>query len=343
MALPEREAELAPPELVTIGSRASIPAWLMSLALHFTAFTVLSTLVYEQPRGIADVEAGREAGIVLVHRSAQKTEYFSDQDAGSQAKVAASNQVATAAPTRTPFPKTAAPLIGAGPQLPTGSSAVVSTLPPSVAMPGTTGATGMTGTGSGLGRRGSGHDYDVETKVFGITGKGSRFVYVFDRSASMAGYEGRPLAAAKRELIASLQSLGNVHQFQIVFYNELPHVMMARGEGTPRMHFGNDQGRRQAEEFVRGVVADGGTRHLDALKIALQMDPDVIFFLTDADEPKLSSSELAQIVRANHGTTINAIEFGSGASSGRYNFLRAIADQNGGQYRYVNVTTLPRE
>jgi hypothetical protein len=331
-------AEMTPPEMATWKSRPHMPAWLMSLALHFTAFTVLSIVAaYDAPRGIADIEAAREAGIVLVHRSAKKTEYFSDEDAGSQAKIASAAQVATTEPT--PFPQTAAPLIGAGPQLPTSSGAVVSSLPPSEAVPGTT---GMTGLGSGLGRAGSGHDYDVETKVFGITGKGSRFVYVFDRSASMAGYEGRPLAAAKRELIASLQSLGNVHQFQIIFYNERPHVMSARGDSSPQMYFGNDQGRRQAEEFVRGVVADGGTRHLDALKIALQMHPDVIFFLTDADDPKLSASELQQISRANHGTTINAIEFGSGISAGRYNFLRAIADQNGGQYRYVDVTTLPR-
>jgi hypothetical protein len=76
--------------------------------------------------------------------------------------------------------------------------------------------------------------------------------------------------------------------------------------------------------------------------MALQMNPDVVFFLTDADEPKLSASELQQIVRWNKGTTINAIEFGSGSSPGRDNFLRRIAEQNGGQYRYVDVTTLPR-
>src|SRR5262245_62750599 len=35
----------------------------------------------------------------------------------------------------------------------------------------------------------------AETHVFGVRGKGRRFVYVFDRSSSM---EGAPLAAAKR-------------------------------------------------------------------------------------------------------------------------------------------------
>jgi hypothetical protein len=51
-----------------------------------------------------------------------------------------------------------------------------------------------------------------ETQFFGLSGKGSRFVYVFDRSLSM---QGQPLAAAKRELLASLSHLERVHQFQI--------------------------------------------------------------------------------------------------------------------------------
>jgi hypothetical protein len=312
-----------------------VPAWLLSLGLHFTTFTVLSLVVTVQPRGIAGVEPGRNAGIVLVHRSAQKTEYLSDEDAGGSLTSASAATSAAASP----LPDAALPPPTDGPQLPTGTGAVVAALPASDAAPSTA---GMTGSGSGLGRRGTGKSYDVETQVFGVKGRGSRFVYVFDRSASMAGYEGRPIAAAKRELIASLQSLGKVHQFQIIFYNERPHLMPAGGGAGAQMIFGNEQGKRVAEEFVRGVVPDGGTAHLEALKLALQMNPDVIFFLTDADEPRMTSSELAQVARWNRGTTINAIEFGSGPATGRDNFLRRIAEQSGGQHRYVDVTKLPR-
>ena len=316
--------------------RRTVPAWLLSVALHCTTFTVLGLVVQDTPRGIAGVEPSREGGIVLVHRSAAKTEYLSDEEPGGapQASAAAGSNAPVSS-----FPELIEPLLNDGPQLPTGGGLIVSELPPSAAVPGTT---GMTGSGSGLGRRGKGGNYDVETRVFGVSGRGSRFVYVFDRSASMAGYEGRPLASAKRELVASLQSLGKVHQFQIIFYNEHPHLMKSRGEDAAQMFFGDEQGKRLAEEFVRGVVADGGTGHLAALQMALQMNPDVVFFLTDADEPKLSASELQQISRWNKGTTINAIEFGSGPSAGQDNFLRRIAEQNDGQYRYVDVTTLPR-
>ena len=60
--------------------------------------------------------------------------------------------------------------------------------------------------------------------VFGVQGEGQKFVYVFDRSGSMDGHGGAPLAAAKSELIASLDDLGDTHQFQIIFYNEHPHI-----------------------------------------------------------------------------------------------------------------------
>ena len=159
----------------------------------------------------------------------------------------------------------------------------------------------------------------------------------------MDGYQGRPLAAAKSELIASLQDLESIHQFQIIFYNERPTVFNPFSPQPPRMLFGDSQTKRLAQNFVRGIVAAGGTRHEEALKLALGMQPDVIFFLTDAAEPELSPSQLEDLRRLNArvGATINAIEFGAGAQQGELNFLVRLARQNGGQYVYIDVTRLP--
>ena len=159
-------------------------------------------------------------------------------------------------------------------------------------------------------------------------------MYVFDRSASMDGYQGRPLAAAKRELIGSLKSLESIHQFQIVFYNEAPSIFNPLAPQPPRMMFGDDKNKRLAEGYVRSIAATGGTHHMDALRMALNLNPDVLFFLTDADEPQLSSVELAEIARRNQrvGATINAIQFGAGPDRGGYNFLKRLARQNNGQH-----------
>jgi hypothetical protein len=76
---------------------------------------------------------------------------------------------------------------------------------------------------------------------------------------------------------------------------------------------------------------------------ALKMDPDVIFFLTDAGEPALSDDELQQITRANrnYGASINTVEFGVGPPVNDNNFLVRLAGQNSGRHAYVDVTRLP--
>jgi hypothetical protein len=174
-----------------------------------------------------------------------------------------------------------------------------------------------------------------ETRLFGVSGRGTRFVYVFDRSLSM---KGNPLATAKQELRASLSRLQRVNQFQIIFYNENPRLMTVGG--GPQMAFADENGLSQAESFITSVTAAGGTDHVQALKLALRMSPDVIFFLTDADDPQLSPAELDQIRRANAGAVINAIEFKSGPDQGKGGFLRKLAEQNRGEYKYVDVTEL---
>ena len=113
--------------------------------------------------------------------------------------------------------------------------------------------------------------------------------------------------------------------------------------GSQGMVFADEDGKRLATDFVGRITASGGTRHMEALTLALNLRPDVIFFLTDADEPQLSPDELAKLRRLNHGTSINAIEFGAGSPSGAANFLKRLARENGGNYGYVDVTRLPRE
>ena len=58
--------------------------------------------------------------------------------------------------------------------------------------------------------------------------------------------------------------------------------------------------------------------------MALAMRPDVIFFLTDAEDPRLTADELDRIRRANKTTQIHAIEFGFGPSTGDDNFLKRL-------------------
>lgn len=182
----------------------------------------------------------------------------------------------------------------------------------------------------------------ARTGVFGAVGEGHKFAYVFDRSGSMDGHGGLPLAMAKSELLSSLRDLGDTHQFQIIFYNEHPRIFNLSGS-PGRLVFGSQQNKALAQKFVGGITADGGTEHEEALMMALRLAPDVIFFLTDADEPRMTPQQLARIERMNPGTTINAIEFGYGPQTDANNFLVQLAHRNAGNHVYIDVAEIGRQ
>src|SRR5688500_3533411 len=103
-----------------------------------------------------------------------------------------------------------------------------------------------------LSRGGSAEEqHHSQAQLFGLTASGSSFVYVFDRSLSMRG---QPLAAAKKELVASINRLTRVQQFQIIFYNEKARTMQ-----PPQMAFADENGLRSAESYIASVSASGGT------------------------------------------------------------------------------------
>jgi len=312
-----------------------LPAWLLSFALHATLLVMLGLLVRVTQRG-GDLPPARGGGIVLTRQVEGEAQYYGEgRDTSSEKSESenAAESMAAALPSGDQVPVDLAGALPQASMAPSGSDAGVS-LPK---------ADGLT-QGGGLPSGGRIDGDQTKTSIFGAEGVGSKFVYVFDRSASMEGYHGRPLRAAKSELIASLGDLEKIHQFQVIFYNERPLVFNASPPLPPRMLFGDDTVKRRAQNFVKGIIAAGGTHHVNALHLALGMNPDVIFFLTDAAEPQLSASQLQEIRYRNGrvGAQIHAIEFGAGPSQGGENFLKRLAAQNGGRHVYVDVTTLPR-
>ena len=302
----------------------SIPAWMMSIVFHTTLLIVLLLSIRTGPRGV-EVDPDRTTGIVLARRGAEHVEYY-DSESDIESKFTADRDIhEPPLPTEKLFNKPLADElpprdVWGHPNDLTGSSM------PDVAQ--------FTRTRPPSKRFGK----SVQTSVFGVTGRGTKFVYLFDRSASMGEFNARPLAAAKTELIASLEELDDVHQFQIIFYNNHPHVFNPTRD-TPRMWWADDRGKTLAQRHIRTITAAGGTEHVAALEMALRLQPDVIFFLTDANQPRLRAPELARIRRLNSSTSaIHAIEFGYGPSSGRVNFLHRIARENSGQHMYIDIS-----
>ncbi|TWT96467.1 VWA domain-containing protein [Neorhodopirellula pilleata] len=181
------------------------------------------------------------------------------------------------------------------------------------------------------------------TQVFGVAGTGATFVYVFDRSESMTAAGGAPLRALKSELIRSLDTLSEKQQFQIIFYNDEADVFKPMGDRIGLVT-GEKGTIARAKQFVRNTTAIGGTEHEPALKMALRLAPEVIFFLTDAKIQTMSDAQLDEISRRaeSAGTTIHGIQFGTGPSPNG-SFVEQLAKRNRGGYRYVDVTSLESE
>jgi len=321
-------------------------SWLVSAVVHGLAF-LLFALVGNPPPPAGNQSIERRAGIVLVDLTKGEAQYYEpgpdEAFGGNSAESPTPVNQATATASADGFPGDATGLPGAA----------AAPIDATSALPTAAGLSAGNAVGEGLGGGGAllgggavgssaprGMGKPAQTAVFGLSGTGSKFVYVFDRSASMSGFEGRPMRAAKRELAKSLRTLESTHQFQIIFYNHNLSVFNPKHPLPPKMIFGEGHNKELAERYISSVSPDGGTDHLQALRLALGMGPDVLFFLTDADDPQLTEAELAKVHRLNRGTTINTIEFGAGPRRSASNFLVRLAHQNGGQHVYVDVTQL---
>lgn len=202
-------------------------------------------------------------------------------------------------------------------------------------------------TGSGDGTAGSGQG---ETSFFGMGGSGRRFVYVFDRSASMnakitrysEGFASQvsPLEAAKRELVKSLNSLAEDLSFQIIFYNHFPITF--GGEGTKaQLYAATEENKANARAFVEAVPGDGTTDHISALRAALQFDPDVIFVLTDGeykDDPRPRDVRSIAALCNRKNTVINVIHLTAKPRPGTP--LIDLANRTGGKHIFIELELL---
>jgi len=312
------------------GLRTGAPAWFLSVLIHLALVLVVGLALHALTEGAAE-QPTRTVGIVLKHSGQDGVRYESEED---QAARRAADTTATASIDEA----TLAALPNQN-SIPDPTDALPAR--PVIIGPGPAGGPGMgplTGLGGDGNRRPSGGaGSSARVGLFGVVGEGRKFVYVFDCSTSMG--EGGRLAAAKEELVRSLDALDSTHQFQIIFFNHRQRVFDLSG-GQRRIPFATRRAKQLAAAFVGSIVATGSTNRFDALKRAVAMRPDVVFFLTDDDNP-MSADELAQIRRKNQGVcAIHAIQFGDRPTSDGENFLVRLARQNGGQYVYLHALDL---
>ena len=207
--------------------------------------------------------------------------------------------------------------------------------------------TGITGVGSLAEALGGGGGEG--SAVFGEPGGGGRFmgfdigqagdggavtkvVFVCDASGSM---EGRPKALLVGELKETLGTLKPIQFFNVVFF-QWDSYSAAYDDGLKP---GSPKFKQQTYNFLDRLTVRGSTNPIPALEAAFRMKPQLIFFLTDGrfDQNAGYDEVLATIRRLNADgeTMINTIQFINRDETAE-GVLRTIADENGGEYKFID-------
>jgi hypothetical protein len=146
------------------------------------------------------------------------------------------------------------------------------------------------------------------------------------------------LDAARHALVASLDRLPETCRFQVVLYNRSAEPLCIAGKtGLIDATVAN---KREAAILLKAVVAEGGTDHLRALKKALSLEADTVFFLTDADD--LTEDLVGNVTRANRmqnraGSVIHTIELNTRNRDRDDKPLHILAQRNQGTYQAVRL------
>jgi hypothetical protein len=159
-----------------------------------------------------------------------------------------------------------------------------------------------------------------------------KIVYVVDRSASMG--PGGVLERATRAVGESIAALPADAQFQIVFYNRRPELLPA-DQGS-WLWQASAQAKAAAGEWLHHLRAEGGTDHLCAIRAALSLRPDVIYWLTDGAD--LTTAEIESVTRSNKlKVAINTVSMGLG-NRAESQPLQRVAVTNRGLFRQLSST-----
>lgn len=319
------------PALVN-GAAGGLPPWKSPMAIsagvHGGLFGLLAFLTFSLPHSVApQIEA------VLRHETdlepfaapiAPPRELVSQLAGGSTGRtgVAGSgglDSVSMEPDVGAPATSTLAPFDGAA-HVPFGKSLLQSVI-------GRAGRYGGQGQGIGDGI-GDGAGSGSGPGFFGAPSRGTKLIYVLDCSGSMAEPHSESRTRFERlkiELVNSIGSLPAHMEFFVVFFNQNSVPMPAKN-----LQPATADNKRKYLEWVVKVHGGGGTDPRDAMKLAFELHPDVIYLLTDGYFDDKVPEALYRL--NSRRTTIHTFCLGDRAGE---EMLQQIAERNNGTYKFV--------
>lgn len=194
---------------------------------------------------------------------------------------------------------------------------------------------GGTGGGSG-GGHGTGHGPGTGDGFFGLDLSGERIVFVVDASRSMnypyPGEAKNRLGRVKIELYNTLRKMTPQQSFYVIYFNTEPIPMP-----SPQMVKADPNLVKPFLSWIFSARGIGQTNPESALLMALRLQPDKVYFLTDGD----FSYRSVRSVREANRNRIPIHTIGFGGQEGERNLLE-IANDSRGTYQYIpEPTKLP--
>ncbi|TWT72805.1 hypothetical protein Pla123a_41040 [Posidoniimonas polymericola] len=136
------------------------------------------------------------------------------------------------------------------------------------------------GVGTAAGERGAGGPAGSgagDAQFFGARSRGNRFVFVVDNSGSMTG--GR-METTVFELLRSISAMTPKQEFHVLFYSDQVYPMFFP-EPAPRLVPATRANRQKLEQWLMSVQMCKGDCLADAMDYAAELDPHVVYLLSD--------------------------------------------------------------
>ena len=206
----------------------------------------------------------------------------------------------------------------------------------------------LSGTGASGGKGAPGSKMVEGAEFFGSKAVGNRFVYVVDASPSMR--RDRAFEAAKEEIFRSLQSMKPKQRFAILFFGgevqgmDLISGETAVGKNADLIPATKENLEKAIHWLQKTQPQKDGRPPVDAIRNALEFEPDGIFLLFDGDTKLDNWTSLIRRMNRSEGflsdgspeVPIHVIHFF------REEFqqsMQNLAQENAGTYRFVPKPT----
>lgn len=177
--------------------------------------------------------------------------------------------------------------------------------------------------GDGKGKVGAGKQ---KATFFGAEISGQSVVFVVDMSGSMTGIR---FARAQQQLIKAIQGLDASQEFSVVLFNDY-YFPIFYPRPTLQLLSATQLNKRRAQSWILAREPCRNTDPEEALKFALGLHPEVIYFLTDGEFPEECRDAAKEF--NTRKSIIHTIAFQSYAGGA---LLKQIAADHGGTYRFM--------